>query len=365
MAQILKIDEMNHFIIRKLYGSQYLLALAPVDSCIIDINTLYTVHNYDRMKVKYSQDVEKIVLSYGGRAHWGKMFFSNFSSHPEFWEYRDMMDPNKKFMNEYTTAIQEENQYHYEQSTYELRSGVWRILVWSTIVFASLNFFPWKWALRWYDVVWVSLLLAATTVAMTTESPVWIISCCLIIPAQLSLDVKTVSKVQIIFSVGSGLSGYVGFASLLLVSGFMRLYNTKPVTEINPRIVKYVLLFLGTLIHILAVEVHMTDPGHIEYHYLGIEHGVPGGYTLFQYVYVIILAMHMIYDFISQNPILYILYVGMTVGFCTLSIVSNVMYRDKFNHGELYFQPVAAGCMLAAILPLKRNGYELVERDFV
>ena len=71
------------------------------------------VHMYRGMDFEpYFREVEKIMVDYGGRPHWGKIHFQDKSSlrplYPEFdkfVELRDRLDPTGMFSNAYLNRV--------------------------------------------------------------------------------------------------------------------------------------------------------------------------------------------------------------------------------------------------------------------
>ncbi|MDF0529921.1 D-arabinono-1,4-lactone oxidase [Tsukamurella sp. 8F] len=71
------------------------------------------VHRYYRDEdTEYFREVEKVMLSFGGRPHWGKMhtrsadfFTSEYPRFGEFLELRDTFDPHRVFANDYLDRV--------------------------------------------------------------------------------------------------------------------------------------------------------------------------------------------------------------------------------------------------------------------
>jgi hypothetical protein len=111
---------LTHLLVRRLHAEDNLLSFAPVDSCIIDFNAVDTYAT-----ASIYEDLEAIIHSHGGHTHWGKYFATSFMVPPEFLRYRTQLDPTHKFMNEYTTALINSQQFHYEVPTVVNRAGGW------------------------------------------------------------------------------------------------------------------------------------------------------------------------------------------------------------------------------------------------
>ena len=111
---ITAIDSEEHkistLLIRYLRGQQNTtcLTFASSDSCIVDVydlqsqNTLETFHT----------NIENLVNAYGGTSHWGKYYvggmkkqIEHISCYNSFKEYRKMMDPGQKFVNDFTQEM--------------------------------------------------------------------------------------------------------------------------------------------------------------------------------------------------------------------------------------------------------------------
>lgn len=148
IQKILNMDNHMHFHIRRLDSYNATLSVAPVNSCIIDVNYMnIAVENYDQHVYKFHTNVEQIILSYGGKTHWGKYWAS--PTPPQisnaFREYRSMMDPNEKFLNNYTYDIiyNISREHRYPPSAINERVFIWRFFIWlnTAIVLLSALFF--------------------------------------------------------------------------------------------------------------------------------------------------------------------------------------------------------------------------------
>lgn len=123
IREIMDTHQLTHLLVRRLHAEDNLLAFAPNDSCIIDFNAIYT---------DIYQDIEAIVHAHGGHTHWGKYFATPFTIPSEFLEYRKQIDPTNKFMNKYTTALINKQQFDYDVP---ISTGGWVF----TVVLASIT----------------------------------------------------------------------------------------------------------------------------------------------------------------------------------------------------------------------------------
>lgn len=145
MREILDLGYYFHFLIRRLDSYNAALSVAPVNSCIIDVNYMnIAVHGYDSEVQTFHQNVEQIILSYGGTPHWGKFWASSIPPQISsgFKQYRAMMDPNDKFLNNYTYDIvyNRTREQRYPPSAINERAFVWRFFIWFNVAIIFLCF---------------------------------------------------------------------------------------------------------------------------------------------------------------------------------------------------------------------------------
>lgn len=151
MRRIRDLDAFFSFHVRRLHGSDDVLAFAPVESCIIDVSYLELERMaFDAHMNRFFRQVEAIILEYGGRPHWGKYWASPTTpSIPEvFREYRRRLDPNNTFMNAWTRELMfgEPNPRRYIASAVNTRGFVWKFFVWLSVSLCLASTFYHCWS---------------------------------------------------------------------------------------------------------------------------------------------------------------------------------------------------------------------------
>lgn len=107
-------DKDSHFIstilVRYLKGQENTtcLTFAAKDACVVDIYDLQSQKNMETYHIK----LEKLVHSFGGLSHWGKYYVGDIQQQVQripcfhiFNKTRAKLDPNDKFLNNYTKEI--------------------------------------------------------------------------------------------------------------------------------------------------------------------------------------------------------------------------------------------------------------------
>ena len=169
LKEIQLLDRLAYMYIRKVHNTTDKLSFAPVKSCCIEPYLIYS-SNYQEKYMKFMTDVEKIVLKYDGKTHWGKKFHLAYGNMiPEtFKEYRQRLDPTGKFMSTFTHQMFNGDKVEYKPLVFATRGMIWMLLFWSTVL--SL---PW---VLLFDVPVVSLRRGAQIVlAFWTMLLAWIV----------------------------------------------------------------------------------------------------------------------------------------------------------------------------------------------
>ena len=130
--------------VRKLLHAPGLLTWVTQPSCIVDLSFVDAqLDNFDSNMRQFHRQVELIVESVNGAAHWGKFYASNYSKLnipglAQFRNRRREYDPTGKFLNPLTSEIMMgwPMDQRYTDSAIELRANTWRGLV--VIVLAAI-----------------------------------------------------------------------------------------------------------------------------------------------------------------------------------------------------------------------------------
>lgn len=140
LHSIRQLDKFSHVYIRKLQPNSDELSFAPVKSCCIEPYLFYT-YNYQQDYKDYMHAIEALVKKAGGRTHWGKTFHLNYSGFVSkaFKDYRDSIDPNKKFMNDFTSTILQGHAYEYKPVVAGYRSIVWLTAFWTSLALTCIS----------------------------------------------------------------------------------------------------------------------------------------------------------------------------------------------------------------------------------
>jgi hypothetical protein len=84
------------------------LTFATKNACVVDV---YDLQSQDTLEA-FHLDIEDVVNKYGGMSHWGKYYVgdmqkqvSHMPCYETFKNYRDLLDPEQKFVNNYTREI--------------------------------------------------------------------------------------------------------------------------------------------------------------------------------------------------------------------------------------------------------------------
>lgn len=123
--------------VRKLLHAPGLLTWVTQPSCIVDLSFVDAqLDNFDSNMRQFHRQVELIVESVNGAAHWGKFYASNYSKLnipglAQFRTRRREYDPTGKFLNPFTSEIilGEPMAQRYTDSAIEVRANTWRGLV--------------------------------------------------------------------------------------------------------------------------------------------------------------------------------------------------------------------------------------------
>ena len=133
-AFIRSIDAKNHavstLLVRYLNAQQNTtcMTFAKENSCVVDVYDLQSQSSLQQFHL----DLEQTVLQYGGTSHWGKYYvgdmkhqIQNMPCYNSFKSYRDIMDPEQKFVNYYAAEILElEPSVRYKISGYDTKRMV-------------------------------------------------------------------------------------------------------------------------------------------------------------------------------------------------------------------------------------------------
>ncbi len=143
-AFIRSIDAKNHavstLLVRYLNAQHNTtcMTFARQESCVVDVYDLQSQPSLE----EFHLDLEQTVLLYGGTSHWGKYYVSdmkyqirNIPCYNSFKSYRDIMDPEQKFVNDYAAEILElQTGTRYKVSGYETKR-----IVFIAVLLASLT----------------------------------------------------------------------------------------------------------------------------------------------------------------------------------------------------------------------------------
>ena len=84
------------------------MTFANQDSCVVDV---YDLQNQDSLAT-FHLNLETLVNALGGTSHWGKFYVSgmkkqvqHIACYEAFKLQRELLDPQQKFVNEYTREI--------------------------------------------------------------------------------------------------------------------------------------------------------------------------------------------------------------------------------------------------------------------
>jgi hypothetical protein len=134
----------NHifaFVLRFLKAEKWNMAFAPVESCIIDFGfcDLGTRH-FEKEQFNFYKTIESVIQQFGGKPHFGKVIVSKWPNiFPDnFKNLRNIVDPHKKFTNNYLDQLLEETDVQTWNDRYESAAITKRKKVW--IFFSILSF---------------------------------------------------------------------------------------------------------------------------------------------------------------------------------------------------------------------------------
>lgn len=142
LRQIRDLNRLSYIYMRKVNTSTDVLTFAAKPSCSIEPYLLY-VSDYEHKYQQYMSNIEKIVMSYGGKTHWGKMYHMPYSDMipDEFKEYRNQMDPHEKFMNDFTRGMFDGESFKYKPNVFGVRGAIWVFLFWISILSVPWSIF--------------------------------------------------------------------------------------------------------------------------------------------------------------------------------------------------------------------------------
>lgn len=135
LQKIRDLNRLSYIYIRKINASTDILTFAPKQSCSIEPYLMY-VSGYEQTYQQYMTNIEQIVLSYGGKTHWGKRYHMPYSNMipGEFKLYRAQLDPHGKFMNDFTHKMFNGAAFKYKPLVFGARGAIWMFLFWITIL---------------------------------------------------------------------------------------------------------------------------------------------------------------------------------------------------------------------------------------
>ena len=142
--------------LRRLVHAPGLMTWSPTPSCIFDISFVDAQMSttFDKTMEMFHLQIEDIIHDYGGAAHWGKFYASDFtkmniSGIEVFKTLRAQYDPNGKFLNEMTSEImlQQKMKQRYPPSAIQKRGLSWRFTFYTAIV---IIFLLWVWPSKRY-----------------------------------------------------------------------------------------------------------------------------------------------------------------------------------------------------------------------
>ena len=135
LQEIKALDRLAYLYIRKVHNTTDILSFATEKSCCIEPYLIYS-SNYQEKYMKFMTDVEKIVLKYNGKTHWGKKFHLAYGNMipNEFKDYRARLDPTGKFMSTFTHQMFNGEKVEYKPLVFATRGMIWMLLFWSTLL---------------------------------------------------------------------------------------------------------------------------------------------------------------------------------------------------------------------------------------
>ena len=142
--------------LRRLVHAPGLLTWVSTPSCIFDVSFVdaQLSKTFDKTMKHFHLQIEDIIHEYGGAAHWGKFYASNFSKMnipglESFKTLRTQYDPNGKFLNDMTAEImlQQTMKERYPPSAIQTRGLAWRFTFYAAIAFI---FMLWVWPYQRY-----------------------------------------------------------------------------------------------------------------------------------------------------------------------------------------------------------------------